>query len=102
VVARSFERIHRANLVGMGVLPLELPAGVTSATLGLDGTERYDVLGLEERIAPRAPATLRVRRGSGEVLEVPLLVRVDTPIEAEYLGHGGILPFVLRQVLRGA
>jgi aconitate hydratase len=98
VVARSFERIHRANLVGMGVLPLQLPPDVTPASLGLDGTERYDLEGLGGEVAPRQPATLRVRRAGGAVELVPLTLRVDTPIEAQYFRHGGILPFVLRHL----
>jgi aconitate hydratase len=98
VVARSFERIHRSNLVGMGVLPCQLPEGVSAATLALDGTESFDLLGLAEGVAPRQRATLRVRRSGGSVEEVPVLVRIDTPIEVEYFRAGGILPFVLRQL----
>jgi len=94
VVARSFERIHRANLVGMGVLPLELPAGVSAEGLGLDGTERFDLLGIEGLPRPRQQAALRVHRGTAAT-EVPVAVRVDFPAEVEYLRHGGILPFVL-------
>ena len=99
VVARSFERIHRANLVGMGVLPLQLDEGTSAATLGLDGTETYDLPGLEGPLAPRQRATLTVRRRDGRVDEVPLTLRVDTPAEVEYLRHGGILPYVLRQLV---
>jgi aconitate hydratase len=99
VVARSFERIHRSNLVGMGVLPCQLPDGTTAQALGLDGTETFDLLGLESGIRPRQAVTLVVRRASGEALEVPLTLRIDTPIEVEYYRHGGILPYVLRQIL---
>ncbi len=99
VVARSFERIHRANLVGMGVLPLQLPDGVDTAALRLDGTERLDLPGVEGALRPRQPVTLRIRRASGAVDEVPLTLRVDTPVEVEYLRHGGILPYVLRQLV---
>ncbi|MBI5067809.1 MAG: aconitate hydratase AcnA [Deltaproteobacteria bacterium] len=101
VAARSFERIHRANLVGMGVLPLELPAGASAESLGLDGTERFDLAGLDGLPRPRQGAVLRVHRGS-QTLEVPVAVRVDFPAEVEYLRHGGILPFVLGRMIAGA
>jgi aconitate hydratase len=100
VVARSFERIHRANLVGMGVLPLQLPDGVAPAALALDGTERLDVE-LPSGATPRARATLVVRRADGRVETVDLTLRIDTPVEAGYFHHGGILPFVLRQIAAG-
>ena len=99
VVAQSFERIHRSNLVGMGVLPLQFPEGVTAQTLGLDGTEISDVLGLSDDIAPRQDVTLRITRKDGSVIEQPVKLRIDTPIEVDYYRHGGILPFVLRQLL---
>jgi aconitate hydratase len=97
VVARSFERIHRANLVGMGVLPLQFPDGVSSETLGLDGTERFDLVGLA-RLAPRMTATLVVHRKDGRVDRQPVTVRLDTPVEIEYLKAGGILPYVLARL----
>jgi aconitate hydratase len=99
VVARSFERIHRSNLVGMGILPCQLPEGVSAQTLGLDGTETYDLLGVSGAVTPRQPARLAIRRRDGRTEEVPVTVRVDTPIEAEYHRHGGIMPYVLRQIL---
>jgi aconitate hydratase len=99
VVAQSFERIHRSNLVGMGVLPLQFPDGVTAQSLGLDGTEISDVLGLSNEIAPRQDVTLRITRRDGSVIEQPVKLRIDTPIEVDYYRHGGILPFVLRQLL---
>jgi aconitate hydratase len=99
VVAQSFERIHRSNLVGMGVLPLQFPEGVTAQTLGLDGTEVSDVLGLSDDIEPRQDVTLRITRKDGSVVEQPVKLRIDTPIEVDYYRHGGILPFVLRQLL---
>ena len=99
VVAQSFERIHRSNLVGMGVLPLQFPDGVTAQTLGLDGTEVSDVLGLSDDIVPRQDVTLRITRKDGSVIEQPVKLRIDTPIEVDYYRHGGILPFVLRQLL---
>jgi aconitate hydratase len=98
VVARSFERIHRSNLVGMGVLPLQFPEQVSAQTLGLDGTEIYDVLGLTAQLRPQQQLTLRITRANGRVDEVPVQCRIDTPIEIEYYQHGGILPFVLRQL----
>jgi aconitate hydratase len=99
VVAQSFERIHRSNLVGMGVLPLQFPDGVTAQSLGLDGTEISDVLGLSNEITPRQDVTLRITRRDGSVIEQPVKLRIDTPIEVDYYRHGGILPFVLRQLL---
>ena len=94
VVARSFERIHRANLVGMGVLPLQFPEGASAETLGLDGTETFDVVGIR-KLAPRMTATLVVHRKDGRVDRQPVTVRLDTPVEIEYLKAGGILPYVL-------
>jgi aconitate hydratase len=99
VVAQSFERIHRSNLVGMGVLPLQFKEGTTAATLRLDGTETYDVLGLGGSLRPQQDLTLRVTRRSGEALDVPVRCRIDTPIEIDYYQHGGILPYVLRQII---
>ncbi|MBI4184540.1 MAG: aconitate hydratase AcnA, partial [Proteobacteria bacterium] len=102
VIAESFERIHRANLVFMGVLPLEFPAGVTRKTLGLDGSERIDVAGIAGGIAPGAGLPCRIVRAGGGVEEIGLRARIDTADEAEYFRHGGILPFVLREVLNSA
>ena len=99
VVARSFERIHRSNLVGMGVLPLQFKEGVSAQTLRLEGTEIYDVPGLGGQLKPQQDLTLRITRGGGKTEEAPVTCRIDTPIEAEYYQHGGILPFVLRQLL---
>ena len=99
VIAESFERIHRSNLVGMGVLPLVFPDGVSRKTLGLDGTETVDVLGLEAEIRPRMRLTARFERAGGKRKEVPLLCRIDTAEEVGYYRHGGILHFVLRQLL---
>jgi aconitate hydratase len=99
VVARSYERIHRSNLVGMGILPVQLDEGVSAQSLGLDGTERYDLLGVAGRLAPRQRARLVVIRRDGRTEEIPVTVRIDTPIEAEYYRHGGIMPYVLRQLL---
>jgi len=100
VIAESFERIHRSNLVGMGVLPLQFKDGTNAATLGLDGSETFDINGLQGgEIMPRQDVSLRIRRSGGEEVEVPLTLRIDTPIEIEYYRHGGILPFVLRQLI---
>jgi aconitate hydratase len=99
VVAQSFERIHRSNLVGMGVLPLQFKEGTTAATLKLDGSETYDVLGLGQALKPQQDLTLHVTRKGGETLDVPVRCRIDTPIEIDYYQHGGILPYVLRQIL---
>jgi aconitate hydratase len=101
VVAQSFERIHRSNLVGMGVLPLQFKEGTSAGTLNLDGTETFDVLGLGQDLKPQQDLTLRLTRASGQVETVPVRCRIDTPIEVEYYQHGGILSFVLRQLVAG-
>jgi aconitate hydratase len=99
VVVQSFERIHRSNLVGMGVLPLQFKDGTTAATLKLDGSETYAVIGLGQSLKPQQDLTLQVTRKGGETLDVPVRCRIDTPIEIDYYQHGGILPYVLRQIL---
>jgi len=99
VVAQSYERIHRSNLVGMGVLPLQFKEGTKAATLGIDGSETYDILGLHDDIRPRQDVTMVVHRADGRSESVPLTLRIDTPIEVEYYAHGGILPYVLRRLL---
>ncbi|HLZ55103.1 MAG TPA: aconitate hydratase [Verrucomicrobiae bacterium] len=99
VVAQSFERIHRSNLVGMGVLPLQFKEGSTAQTLKLDGTETYDVVGLGPNLKPQQDLTLRITRKDGKVEDVTVRCRIDTPIEIDYYQHGGILPFVLRQLM---
>ena len=99
VIARSFERIHRSNLIGMGVLPLQFPEGTCAASLGLDGSETYHVLGLGDSLRPRQELGLRIVSKDGSETRVPLLCRIDTPIEIEYYRHGGILPYVLSQLL---
>ena len=100
VVARSFERIHRSNLIGMGVIPLEFTNGESAETLGLDGTETFDVEGLENPVKPKQTATLVVRRANGEVSRATLLCRIDTLAESHYLANGGILQYVLRKILK--
>ena len=98
VIARSFERIHRSNLIGMGVLPCQLPGGVSVDTLGLDGTERFD-LELGESLEPRQSATLHIQHQDGRTESVSLILRIDTPIEAAYFSAGGILPYILEQLM---
>ncbi len=99
VVAQSFERIHRSNLVGMGVLPLQFKDGVTAQTLKLDGTETYDIVGLDANLKPQQDLTLKITRADGELKNVSVRCRIDTPIEIDYYQHGGILPYVLRQLV---
>jgi aconitate hydratase len=99
VIAQSFERIHRSNLVGMGVLPCQFKEGTNAATLKLDGSETFDLLGVGEDLKPRQEASLLIRRSDGTTETVPLTVRIDTPIEVDYYKHGGILPYVLRNLL---
>ncbi|HMV99794.1 MAG TPA: aconitate hydratase, partial [Acidobacteriota bacterium] len=102
VVAQSFERIHRSNLVGMGVLPCQFKDGTNAQSLQLDGTETFDLIGLEGGVKPQQDVTLVIHRASGESTEVPLTLRIDTPIEIDYYLHGGILPYVLRQLITNA
>ena len=99
VVAASFERIHRSNLVGMGVLPVQFHEGTNVQSLGLDGSEIYGISGLSESIQPGQDLTLEIKRGVGETQRVPVKLRIDTPIEVDYYRHGGILQFVLRELL---
>jgi len=98
----SFERIHRSNLVGMGVLPLQLPEGVTRKTLKLDGNETFDVIGLAGGIKPRMTLTLVIHRQNGQSENVPVLCRIETQDEVDYFRHGGILQYVLRGLARSA
>ena len=99
VVAQSFERIHRSNLVGMGILPLQFEENVSPATLKLDGTETFNVVGLNENLRPQQDLKLEVTGHDGTRRDVPVRCRIDTPIEIDYYRHGGILPYVLRQLL---
>ena len=99
VVARSFERIHRSNLVGMGVLPLQFKGNESVDSLGIKGTETFDIEGLENGMTPQQDVTLVVHRADGSSTRVKVLLRIDTPIEVDYYLHGGILPYVLRQLL---
>lgn len=99
VIARSFERIHRNNLVGMGVLPLQFKGSDSAQSLGITGRETFDISGLENGITAQQDVTLTINREDGSKQDVQVLLRIDTPIEVEYYNHGGILPFVLRQLL---
>jgi len=100
VITESFERIHRSNLIGMGVLPLQFPEGENADSLGLDGTETFDIAGVTELNEGRTPRTVKVTaaKGDGSVVEFDAVVRIDTPGEADYYRNGGILQYVLRQV----
>jgi aconitate hydratase len=102
VVAESFERIHRSNLVGMGVLPLQFTDGITRADLKLDGTETFDILGIAEGLKPRQEMVLTVTRADGSRQDVTLLSRIDTLDELEYFKNGGILQYVLRSMVKAA
>ncbi|HYC05247.1 MAG TPA: aconitate hydratase AcnA [Azospirillaceae bacterium] len=102
VIAESFERIHRSNLVGMGVLPLQFKAGTDRKTLKLDGTETFDIAGVEAGLKPRMDLTLTITRKDGSVEKVPVLCRIDTVDEVDYFKHGGILQYVLRNMLTEA
>ncbi|ARK45137.1 aconitate hydratase AcnA [Burkholderia pseudomallei] len=99
VIARSFERIHRSNLVGMGVLPLQFKGSDSIQSLDITGDETYDIEGLGDDFKPQQDVTLVIHRKNGETKRVPVLLRIDTPIEVDYYKHGGILPFVLRSLL---
>ncbi|MGB8409726.1 MAG: aconitate hydratase, partial [Gallionella sp.] len=98
VIAKSYERIHRSNLVGMGVLPLQFKGNTDAASLRLSGDETFDISGIDEHMKPQQDVTLTIRRGDGSTEQVPLLLRIDTPIEVDYYRHGGILPYVLREL----
>jgi aconitate hydratase len=100
VIAESFERIHRSNLVGMGVLPCQFREGASAQTLKLDGSETFDLLNIAADLKPRQEISLVIHRADGRTDTIPVTLRVDTPIEVEYYRHGGILPYVLRQLLR--
>ena len=102
VVAESFERIHRSNLVGMGVLPLEFTEGQGVTSFSLDGTETFALQGLSDELQPGQTATLIIQRADGSRQEATLKVRIDTAIEVDYYRHGGILPYVLRELIREA
>jgi aconitate hydratase len=101
VIAASYERIHRSNLLGMGVLPLQLEAGKTAADYALDGTETFDILGIAQGLVPGKQLTLSATRKDGTQVAIPVRARIDTPNELEYYRHGGIISYVLRQLVAG-
>jgi len=100
VIARGFERIHRSNLIGMGILPCQFIGDDSAVTLKLDGSETLELRGVEHGIAPRQTLALRITRADGTTLETRVLCRIDTPVESDYFRHGGILPYMLRKLLR--
>ena len=100
VIAVSYERIHRSNLIGMGVLPLQFPEGKTAADYGLTGSEQLDLTGVARDLKPRGTVRVRARSDAGKVIEFDAVVRLDTPVEVEYYRQGGILPYVLRQLAK--
>ncbi|MCD6061377.1 MAG: acnA, partial [Moraxellaceae bacterium] len=99
VIAKSFERIHRSNLVGMGVLPLQFVEGDSFQSLGLTGDETFDICGITADLMPKQPLLLKIRKPGEEERDIAVIARIDTPIEVDYYRHGGILPYVLRQIL---
>jgi aconitate hydratase len=100
VIAESYERIHRSNLIGMGVLPLEFASGDSAESLGLSGREEFDITGLADDLTPRKELSVRARGDKGDN-EFRVRARIDTPVELEYYRHGGILQYVLRNMTRG-
>jgi aconitate hydratase len=99
VIAKSYERIHRSNLVGMGVLPLQFEAGEDRETLGLSGEEMFDIDGIADGLTPRKRLTVRGAAPDGTRKTFTVVCRIDTPVEVDYYAHGGILPYVLRQLV---
>ncbi|HXZ96684.1 MAG TPA: aconitate hydratase [Burkholderiales bacterium] len=102
VITRSFERIHRSNLVGMGVLPCQFKGNDSVQSLGIKGDEEFDILGIEKEIRPQQDVALVIKRKDGSKQELELLLRIDTPVEVDYYRHGGILPYVLRELVAAA
>ena len=100
VIVESFERIHRSNLIGMGVLPVQFKAGMSRQSLKLDGSELFDIVGIASGLKPRADLTCRITRKDGKSEEIKLLCRIDTLDELEYFRHGGILQYVLRHMMQ--
>ena len=100
VITSSFERIHRSNLVGMGVLPCQFTAGANAATYKLDGSELFDLTGLDEHIKPGQALTLVVHRTSGKIEKIPLTLRLDTQMEVDYVRQGGIMPYMLNELTK--
>jgi len=99
VIARSYERIHRSNLVGMGVLPLQFKGSDSATSLNLTGDETFDLIGINDNLKPQQDVTLTITRKDGSSQSVALLLRIDTPIEVDYYRNGGILPYVLKELV---
>src|SRR3546814_9438389 len=99
VIAASYERIHRSNLIGMGVLPLQFKDGDTADSLHLSGEERFDISGLAGTEAPPHEVHVRAHRTQGQLTAFDVVVRIDTPVEADHYRHRGLLPYLLRQLL---
>ena len=99
VIAESFERIHRSNLIGMGVLPLQFKAGENRESLGLTGFETYQITGIADNLTPGKELTVTAKSDDGEEKSFRVITRIDTPEELNYYKHGGILQYVLRQLL---
>ena len=102
VIAQSFERIHRSNLIGMGVLPCQFKSGESAKSHGITGAEEFELRGTENGLIPGQDVTLVVKKSDGTTKEIVLTLRVDTSIEVEYFKHGGILPYVLRSIVQNA
>ncbi len=100
VIAKSFERIHRSNLVEMGILPLQFMEGEDADKLGITGDETFDIIGLSQGLKPRQTVDLVIHKPDGRVIKTKLLVRLDTPMEVQYFLNGGILQYVLRQIIK--
>ena len=100
-IAESFERIHRSNLVGMGILPLQFKAGENKESLGLTGREVYDIVGIEGDLKPRQDVTVKVTREDGSTFSFQTIARLDSPIDVTYYENGGILLTVLRRLMKG-
>jgi aconitate hydratase len=101
VISKSFERIHRSNLVGMGVLPLEFAAGQDAQTLGLDGTEIFSITGVASGLSPKKQLEVVAKAATGKETKFSVTCRIDTPNEVDYFVHGGILVYMLRQLAKG-
>ena len=102
VIVESFERIHRSNLIGMGVLPLEFTDGATRKTLGIDGTERFDIKGVAQGLSPRSELVCAIHRADGTSEDIKVMCRIDTLDELDYYKNGGILQYVIRNMLDAA
>jgi aconitate hydratase len=100
VVAESYERIHRSNLIGMGILPIQFQASNSIKSLGLTGAEVISILGISDDLEPQQEVTIQITNESGSSRQIQAIVRIDTPIEVEYYRHGGILDYVIRGLMK--